>query len=157
MYFMLLIMLIYSCASNRKSLENKFAGRYSANKEIYNPIVSLDSIFGEAYNSSNLDIQTELNSDSVELFHDQPGLIKSKQIILDATKSNICGKIRRELVKGSIEKYPISGFEAGKVGMNRFHKIADNESTSPHPGRFKFIWQHQNNNWLIRSAISQHD
>lgn len=151
---MLLIMFISSCVTKRKSINNKLEINNPVNQEMITMIVSLDSIFVKA---NNPEIHTNLYSDSVELFHNQLELIKSKQIILDATKKNICGKIRRELVKGSIEKYPISGFEAGEVGMNRFHKLADNESTSPHPGRLKFIWQHQNNNWLIRSAISQHD
>ena len=156
-YLFVFVVFISSCASNRKSLENKSAGSDPASKEIYNTIVSLDSIFWEAYNTCDMEIQTKLYSDSIEFFHDQAGLIKSKQIILDATKNNICGKIRRELVKGSIEVYPIPGFGAVEIGMHRFHNLAEIDRSNSLPGKFVFIWQHQNNTWLIRQVISLHD
>jgi hypothetical protein len=42
-------------------------------------------------------------------------LTTSKQEILDATKQNICGKVTRELVKGSVEVYSIKDYGGNRV------------------------------------------
>jgi len=90
-------------------------------KTLYQTILELDSIFFTAYNTCDLKKQAELYSDSIEFYHDQGGLIKSKQIILQATERNICGKVTRELVKGSIEVSPIPNYGAVEIGMHMFH------------------------------------
>jgi hypothetical protein len=45
----------------------------------------------------------------------------SKKDIINATKKNICGKVTRELVKGSIEVYPVKDFGAIEIGLHKFH------------------------------------
>src|SRR5687767_6496994 len=89
-----------------------FSDSYSQSKELYKTIVKLDSIFFDAYNNCNITKQAEIYSDSIEFYHDQGGLIKSKQVLLEGTKKYICGKVTRELVKGSIEVSPIPGYGA---------------------------------------------
>jgi hypothetical protein len=48
-----------------------------------------------------MDKQSAIYGDSLEFYHDKGGLMTSKQGIW-MTKRNICGKVTRELVKGSI-------------------------------------------------------
>lgn len=66
-------------------------------QELYKTIIGVDSIFWESYNSCNMDIQKTLYSENIKFYHDQSGLIASKQQILDATESSVCGQIRRPL------------------------------------------------------------
>lgn len=127
-----------------------------ANYELYRTILILDSIFWDAYNTCNIELQTGFYSDSIEFYHDQAGLITSKESILKATKENICGKINRELIKGSIEVYPIQGFGAIEIGMHRFVNINADEGTQELTGKFVFVWQMENEEWKIRRIISLH-
>src|SRR3954468_9405318 len=94
---------------------------FSQTDKLYETVVKLDSIFFNAYNTCDIQTQTEFYSDSIEFYHDKGGLTTSKQQILDATKKNICGKVTRELVKGSIEVSPIPGYGAVEIGMHMFH------------------------------------
>jgi hypothetical protein len=73
------------------------------NQELYNEIISMDSVFFHAYNSCDINKQALIYGESLEFYHDKGGLTTSKQEILDATKQNICGKVTRELVKGSMK------------------------------------------------------
>ena len=123
---------------------------------MYNTIVNLDSIFFDAYNNCSIDVQSAFYSDSIEFYHDQGGLTTSKQDILDATKKNICGKVTRELVKGSIEVYPIKGYGAVEMGSHKFHNNTEKENTPSKIGKFVIIWQHKNNLWKITRVISLH-
>ncbi len=80
----------------------------------------------------------------------------SKQDIIDATKKNICGKVTRELVKGSIEVYPINGYGAVEMGLHKFHNIREKENAPSNAGKFIIIWQNKNNEWKIKRVISLH-
>jgi len=83
-------------------------------QNLFDKIVSLDSIFFAAYNSCsvNLEKYASFYSDSLEFYHDKGGFTNSKQDVVEGTKKNICGKVTRELVKGSIEVYPINNYGA---------------------------------------------
>jgi len=152
----LTITLISISSCTRESVIKQSDKYKPDNQELYDTIVKLDSVFFEAYNNCNLIVQAELYSDSLEFYHDQGGLSTSKQDILDATKRNICGKVTRELVKGSIEVYPIKGFGAIEFGLHKFHNNTQTEKFPVKTGKFVMIWQHKNNQWKIKRVISLH-
>ena len=124
-------------------------------KTLYQTIYELDSIFFTAYNTCDLKKQAEFYSDSIEFYHDQGGFIKSKQLILEATEKNICGKVTRELVKGSIEVSPIPNYGAVEIGMHMFHNNQE-KGQVPHPSRFVVIWRNRGDKWTIEKVISLH-
>jgi hypothetical protein len=125
--------------------------------QLYQAILKQDSLFFQAYNtcSDNLALYASYYSDSMEFYHDKSGLSTSKTAIVDATKKNICGKVTRELVKGSVEVYPIRDFGAIEIGYHLFHN-KEEPNAVPHPGRFVIVWQHQGELWKITRVISLH-
>ena len=149
-------LLLASCGAHRSGLNSPSYAYTPADPELYNTISRLDSVFWDAYNTCDLKTQAKLYADSIEFYHDQGGLITSKQAILEATKLNICGKIRRDLVKGSLEVYPIRGFGAVEMGMHTFQNITDKANTPSRPGRFVIIWQQHKDKWTIKRVISLH-
>ncbi len=48
--------------------------------------------------------------DDVEFYHDQGGVTLGKAALTDSVKKNICGKVTRELVPGSLKIYPMKGY-----------------------------------------------
>lgn len=96
-----------SCDSEKESTSNQIRKYIPADKELFNTIVSMDKEFFDAYNNCDLEKQANICSDDIEFFHDKGGLMTSKQEIIDGTERNICGKVTRELIKGSVEVYPI--------------------------------------------------
>lgn len=122
---------------------------------LYHTIAKLDSIFFTAYNSCDLQTQDDLYSSDIEFYHDKGGLITSKNEILEGTRKNICGKVTRELVKGSLEISPIPGYGAIEVGMHQFHNNQEKDQV-PHPSRFVIIWRYKNKQWKITKVISLH-
>jgi len=124
-------------------------------QELYNTIVHMDSVYFNAYNSCDMETQTALYSDSLEFYHDGGGLETSKQNLLAAIKRNICGKVSRVLVKGSIEVYPIPNFGAIEMGQQQFINHAENDHLSD-PDKFIIIWRLKNGKWQITRVISLH-
>src|SRR4029079_2774329 len=107
----------------------------SAQDDLYKTVVKLDSTFFHAYNTCDLATQERFYSDQIEFFHDKTGLETSKKKILDATKQNICGKVTRELVNGSIEVSPLPGYGAVEIGSHMFHNNQE-PNAKPHPSKF---------------------
>ena len=128
---------------------------YSQSDSLYQTIAKLDSLFFGAYNNCDLVKQANFYADTIEFFHDKSGLDTSKQHILANTKKYICGKVTRELVKGSIEVSPLPGYGAVELGMHMFHNNGEPDA-KPHASRFIIIWKNNNDKWTISKVISLH-
>ena len=124
--------------------------------ELYRTIVAMDSTFFQAYNICDLDKQAAIYSDNLEFFHDTGGLMTVKQEILDSTKKYVCGKVTRELVKGSLEIYPIKDFGAIEMGLHKFHNNTEKKDTPSHASKFIIFWKNNNNTWTITKVVSLH-
>jgi len=123
--------------------------------ELYDTIMRMDSIYFHAYNTCDMATQAAIYSDSIEFYHDKGGLETNKQRLLEAIKNNICGKVTRVLVNGSVEVYPIAGYGAVEIGLHRFINHQESETPSK-PDKFIVIWRHQNDRWQITRVISLH-
>lgn len=124
-------------------------------KELYARIVHMDSVLFNAYNNCDMETQAKIFSDNLEFYHDKGGLMTSKQALLDAIKKNICGKVTRVLVPGSIEVYPIAGFGAVEIGLHRFINHQENDNLSK-PDKFVCVWKQTGDTWQVTRVISLH-
>ena len=124
-------------------------------KELYAKIVHMDSVLFNAYNSCDMETQGKIFSDNLEFYHDKGGLMTSKKDLLDAIKKNICDKVTRVLVPGSIEVYPIAGYGAVEIGLHRFINHQENDHLSK-PDKFICVWQQKGDAWQVTRVISLH-
>lgn len=137
----------------------KTFGQYKPDdQKLYDAIVKLDQEFFEFYNTcdKNLEKYGAFYSENIEFYHDQGGLMTSKSDIIEGTKKNVCGKVTRELIKGSIEVYPIKNYGAIEIGFHKFHNNTEKEKAQSKAGRFVIVWQNKNDNWKITRVISIH-
>jgi hypothetical protein len=58
--------------------------------------------------------------DDVEFYHDQGGVTLGKANLSDSVKKNICGKVTRELVPGTLEVHHMKGYGAVEMGVHAF-------------------------------------
>jgi hypothetical protein len=124
---------------------------------LYKTIVAMDSIFFDAYNNCNLKLEkyASMYADNIEFYHDRGGLSSVKKDIVESTRVNVCGKVTRELQKGSIEVYAIPGFGAVEFGFHCFHNKLEPNAPS-HMARFMIIWEQKNNDWKLSRVVSLH-
>ena len=147
-----------ACSNSNQSQSQKTAAYKPDDHKLYDTIVKLDSIFFSYYNSCdvNFDKYAAFYSDSLEFYHDKGGFDNSKQSVLEGTKKYVCGKVTRDLVKGSIEVYPIKGYGAVETGLHRFRNRTEKDTSASEPGKFIIVWQQKNNEWKITRVISLH-
>jgi len=121
---------------------------------LHDSIARADSLLFAAYNAHDLKkLQAGFTND-LEFYHDKDGLINYVQVgegfkrVFDQNNG-----IKRKLVKGSLEVYPITDFGAIEIGSHQFcHK----ENGKDDCGTFAFImlWIKQDSTWKISRVIS---
>lgn len=125
-------------------------------QQLYNTILHMDSVCFDAFNAYDMEKLKKVFADNVEFYHDLGGLTYYDQTMQNFEKMFAQNKntgIRRELVKGSLEVYPIKDFGAIEVGI---HKFTHTENGKEVVGLLKFlhVWQYKNNEWKITRVIS---
>jgi len=155
---LILILCLNSCNS-QKNYDYAVTKNYKPdNPELYKKIIIMDSIFFGLYNScgKNLEKYGDFYLEDIEFYHDKGGLMTSKKDIIEGTQKNVCGKVTRELVKGSVEVYPIKDYGALEIGLHKFHNNTEPPNTESKAGRFMIFWKNVNKDWKIARVVSLH-
>ncbi|MDY0779951.1 nuclear transport factor 2 family protein [Tenacibaculum sp. IB213877] len=125
------------------------------NTNLHSEISKMDSIFFNAYNNCDIKTQATILNNNIEFLHDQTGLSTSKEDIIKSTQKNICGKVTRTLIKGSIEVYPINNYGAVEIGYHKFFNNREPNAKSI-PSKFIIVWKKEENSWQMTKVISLH-
>ena len=80
-------------------------------------------------------------------------MVGGRQIV-EAIKNNLCGKVKRELVPGTLEVYPLEGYGAVEIGVHRFLHPWEQDHGVVGEAKFIHVWQHKNGTWRITRVIS---
>jgi hypothetical protein len=92
--------------------------------------------------------------DDVEFYHDQGGVTLGREKLTDSIKKNICGKVTRELVPGTLQVRYMKAMARWRWGFTDF-TIRGHEDTEPvGEGRFIHLWQYKDGAWKITRVIS---
>ena len=153
---MLAVVVLTSYTSRVVTVDDAYAEdeELTVAMSLYDSIVAMDVLWEDAYNNCKLDVMEELISEDLEFYHDQGGLMTSKQKLNEALKNNICGKVKRQLKTGSIEVYPIKGYGAVEMGQHGFYSV--NKTGTDHFSKFVHLWKRTNGKWQITRVISLH-
>lgn len=123
-------------------------------QELYKEIERMDSILFTAFNKRDIITFGALFTSDLEFYHDKGGLTGyeyTMNFMKDVSKNN--NGLRRDLVKGSMQVYPIPGYGAMQIGEHAFCHMENGKQDC---GTFKFvhIWQKKNGEWKISRVVS---
>jgi hypothetical protein len=126
----------------------------SADAALTEEVTALDSSLFDAYNRCDLRTFGSYLDDRVELYHDRNGAAFGRADVVDAIADAACGTMRRELVAGSLEVYPIHDYGAVEAGLNRFYKTSAGEARPVSEARFLIIWHFNDGTWKATRVIT---
>ena len=91
---------------------------------LFSEIARMDSIMFSAFNIQNMEISKPLFTADLEWYQDNGGLIPYKTVFENFGKTfkNV-NKLTRQLVKGSLEVYPIKDYGAIEIGTHQFRHM----------------------------------
>lgn len=112
----------------------------------------LDQRHFDAFNHCDLATLEALYAPDVEFFHDLSGRILNHDQFIQAVRKNICGKVERRLVAGSLEVYPLAKVGALQIGR---HCFADaGQPNCIQQGRFTILWRFDGSEWHVARVFS---
>jgi len=115
---------------------------------------ALDAALFDAYNRCDLAKFESFFVDDVEFYHDQGGVTLGKAALTDSVKKNICGKVTRELVPGSLKVYHMKSYGFVEMGVHRFHHPGHEDTEGVGEGQFIHLWQYKDGAWKVTRVIS---
>ncbi len=121
---------------------------------LFETVARLDRHLFDAFNAHNVERLMSMATKDLEFYQDDDGLKDYQQCFADfKTLFANNNDIRRELVEGTLEAYPIKDYGALEVGQHRF---CHTEKGKEQCGVFKFamIWQKIDDSWKLARVIS---
>jgi ketosteroid isomerase-like protein len=122
--------------------------------DLYDEIARMDTALFDALNAHDLARLKTFFSKDLEFYQDNDGLKTYQQSMKDLQAMFATAHdIRRELVKGSLEVYPIKDYGAIEIGSHTFIHTENGREVS---GTFKFVhvWQQKKGSWKLTRVIS---
>lgn len=147
--FALAVLALCSAHADAQSLES-----ITSQDQLNKVVASLDAALFSAYNTCDMEKFAAFFTDDVEFYHDQDGVSLGKKSLTDSLQKNICGKVTRELVPGSLEAHHMKGYGALEIGVHRFHHPGHDDTEPLGEGRFMHLWQYKNGAWKITRVFS---
>jgi hypothetical protein len=147
----LVVTLLVGLISNSYAQEKKVA---PTSQTLFQEIAQMDSLMFDAFNRQDLKTFKDLFTVDLEWFQDNDGLVPYETVFKNFENTfKREYKLTRELVKGSLEVYPIKNYGAIEIGEHQFKHI---ENGKQEIGTFKFlmIWKFDNKQWKISRVIS---
>ena len=122
--------------------------------ELLKTIAGMDAAIFDAFNAHDVGRLMSYFTEDLEFYHDTGGLGTYRQNAEDFKKMFAnTPDIRRDLVKESLEVYPIKDYGAMEIGQHRFcHK----ENGKDDCGTFGFamVWRKVGDSWKISRVLS---
>jgi hypothetical protein len=125
-----------------------------ASDELFQTISQLDKQVFEAIDRCDMKAESSFWADNAEFYHDKDGLMVGGSQIVDTINKNLCGKVKRQLVPGSLEVYPIPGYGAVEIGVHRFLHPWEQDHGVIGEAKFIHVWRHKDGTWKITRVIS---
>lgn len=122
--------------------------------ELRSAVLTADSALFTAFNNRDLVTLRSFFTRDLEFYQDNEGIENYAQTMKDFGKMfSQSAPIRRELVPGSLEVYPIKNYGAMEVGRHRFCHV---ENGKDECGTFSFvhIWRRTKTGWRVSRVVS---
>src|SRR5258705_2859930 len=156
-YLFLIILLLAIACSDSPGEKKEVAKQYEpVSKELFAEIAQMDSVMFAGFNMHDIDKIMSAFDSSLEFYHDKGGVTDFKQTKINfgyLFERNKASGLRRDLIPGSMEGYPIKDYGAIETGLHRF---CHDENGKQDCGTFKFlhIWQKKNGQWKVTRVAS---
>ncbi len=138
--------------------------RSSASQQMFDELAVKDGeLFGAVFNNCNPDKLKELLTEDFEFYHDKFGQIaKSGAEFVEAIrgmcerqKKGTDYRARRELVKNSLQVYPLNNYGAIQTGAHRFYKLTEGKKDElTETAVFTHLWKKDNGQWKLARVLS---
>ena len=139
------MLVLQATGLNAQSTERQTSG------PLYDELARMDSLlFDVAFVSCDAEAFRTFFTDDAEFYHDRVGPTYGEAV----TTLGDCPReqgVRRVLVQGSLEVYPMNGYGAIQMGEHRFVEEGAETNTI---AKFVHLWREEEGRWRIARVLS---
>jgi len=126
--------------------------------QLFIDVAKADSLLFSAFNNCDTVSYRKYLNEDIEFYHDLGGLNIGADYEVRSIKE-MCARgnhIRRELIKKTLEIYPIKGYGAVEMGVHTFYHTNKGQTQEKVSGTYKFVqlWQLKEGIWKLAKVIS---
>ena len=150
----IIALIVFSTIVSTEPLIAQPSDTSPASQSLFDEIAQLDSVFFAAFNNRDVKTIEKMFAKDLEFYHDLAGLGGYDRNIESFSQlAQQDNDLRRDLVAGSLEVYPVAGHGAIEVGA---HTFCHTENGEPDCGTFKFlhIWRKDDDTWKLSRVVS---
>ena len=152
----LLASIAVACTASKEVSKKIESPKPTISKDLFLEIRHMDSVMFDAFNTHNTIELGKTFSENLEFYHDKGGLSDYKQTMENFNKlfeNNKTTGLRRDLVQGTLEVYPIKDYGAIEVCLHRFCHVENGKDDC---GTFKnvMVWQKKDGQWKVTRVVS---
>lgn len=126
----------------------------SVSQELHAEVAAADSIMFGAFNARDLATLKAMFTKDLEFYHDQSGFTSYEENM--AAFEDLFARndgLRRDLVPGSLEVYPVKNYGAMAIGRHTFcHMEGGEEDCGTFP--FAMVWRKDGEAWKVSRVLS---
>lgn len=125
-------------------------------EQLTEAIAALDTVAFDTFNTcadpAQLTKHAAYFDEAVEFYHDNGGVTWTRDDMIARTREYVCGRYRRELVPGTLEVFPITGFGAIAQGTHRFCALSEKDCAGE--ADFVMVWRERDGQWQVTRVLS---
>ena len=123
-------------------------------RQLFKTVQALDSELFQAVNHCDMKKVESYWADDAVFLHDKAPPLVGRDAITTSIRTNLCGKVERELVPGTLEIHSLKDYGAVEMGVHRFlHPYAQDHGVVGE-ARFIHTWRLKDGVWQITQVIS---
>ena len=132
-----------------------------ATKELFDELAEKDRMLYDAvFNTCDLQALRGLVTEDFEMYHDKSGMPAKSASQFVMNIRDLCDRrswgedypVKRELVEGTLEVYPLDGYGAIQTGTHRFYRLGGGPPVEI--SRFTHIWKKDADGWKLARTMS---
>lgn len=158
-FFILLLPAVFAfnSASAQQNTTPDLKSKKQKADKLFLEVAKADSLVFAAFNTCDTISYRKFFKDDLEFYHDLGGLTVGIENEMKSIRE-MCARgnhIRRELLKETLEVYPLKNYGAVEIAVHRIYHTNKGQ-TEKLSGEYKFIhvWQLINGQWKIARIIS---
>lgn len=130
----------------------------NAGERLYDDVVALDKAVFDAFNNCEIEKFKSYFSEDVEFYHDTGGVTNTLGKLGQSVKVNLCSnpsmRLRREVVPGTLQVYPMNNYGAVLTGEHLFYENKDGIERLTGKAKFTHLCEFKDNKWQITRVLS---
>ena len=123
-------------------------------RQLLKTVQALDTELFEAVNHCDMKKVESYWADDAIFLHDKVPPLVGRVAITTSIRNNLCGKVERELMPGTLEVHSLKDYGAVEIGVHRFLHPYSQDHGVVGEARFIHTWRFKDGAWQITQVIS---